>query len=638
MLEKFFITCNEENHWTLTDATRADNKIIFLRDEYDKFWQKVLRGENFALPRYGDGERALMRGHDFSVDGWRTGGGVTALGKALLDSLTVDAPNFYYGISCPCCDSAAYYWYLRHIKSFNVTFSNIWVNANFKTFQKNFWQLKRDAVLITNWRGKDKTFGKLNVKRHYLVGDDCVKFFETDCAALINRIIAEVGHEKNLLYVVSAGPLSNVIIAELFKRNPDNCYVDFGSATDLMTHDKVTRPYMVDGTSYARQNCWMFDKRRISIDVDVVLSCYKRPQVLRQQLDAVKSQTLAPRRIFLYQDGIDGYYKVELNDRILGEFDACKISATNGGVWKRFEFAAEIAKSPYICMFDDDTIPGERWLENCHMNMMQQRGVFGVNGYVVTDFKDYRNNRLMAGIFNPNVKTCAVDFVGHSWFFEREILPWMLAKPWGKKYKICGEDMTISAAAKEHGIYSYIPPFPKNILSLWGELPQFFSRYGASEVAISRNPSNHDKMYEAFKEIHADGWQCLLEEKPAYINEFLSVFKQQQPPPAKKLKASTEQLLTLLRKKPSILFGERKYSAPVCKLFNLKQTQYNILDDDKNTIDLGRMFSIMRQGALHVFFVDAYEQLTPYFKKAGLREGVDFSDGRGLLIAVTNYI
>lgn len=76
MLEKFFITCNEENHWTLTDATRADNKIIFLRDEYDKFWQKVLRGENFALPRYGDGERALMLGRRFNtVDNWSTGGG-----------------------------------------------------------------------------------------------------------------------------------------------------------------------------------------------------------------------------------------------------------------------------------------------------------------------------------------------------------------------------------------------------------------------------------------------------------------------------------------------------------------------------------------------------------------------------------
>ena len=47
MLEKFYIACNEENHWTL-DATRADDKIIFLKDEYEKFWRKIQRGEKFC--------------------------------------------------------------------------------------------------------------------------------------------------------------------------------------------------------------------------------------------------------------------------------------------------------------------------------------------------------------------------------------------------------------------------------------------------------------------------------------------------------------------------------------------------------------------------------------------------------------
>ena len=75
MLEKFYIACNAENHWTL-DATRADDKIIFLKDEYEKFWQKILRGENFALPRYGDGERALMLGRAFRAqEGWNVSGG-----------------------------------------------------------------------------------------------------------------------------------------------------------------------------------------------------------------------------------------------------------------------------------------------------------------------------------------------------------------------------------------------------------------------------------------------------------------------------------------------------------------------------------------------------------------------------------
>ena len=80
MLEKFFITCNAENHWTL-DATHADDKIIFLRDEYEKFWRKILRGENFALTRYADGEHNLMLGYKMNnIDGW-TSSGQTALAR-----------------------------------------------------------------------------------------------------------------------------------------------------------------------------------------------------------------------------------------------------------------------------------------------------------------------------------------------------------------------------------------------------------------------------------------------------------------------------------------------------------------------------------------------------------------------------
>ena len=125
MLEKFYITCDAENQWTL-DATRADDKIIFLKNEYEKFWRKIVRGDNFALSRSADGEYALMLGHKVKAqEGWAASEGVTNLGKALLETLQIDDPNFYYGVSCPCCDSAAYYWYLRHTNSSNITFSNI---------------------------------------------------------------------------------------------------------------------------------------------------------------------------------------------------------------------------------------------------------------------------------------------------------------------------------------------------------------------------------------------------------------------------------------------------------------------------------------------------------------------------------
>lgn len=400
-----------------------------------------------------------------------------------------------------------------------------------------------------------------------------------------------------------------------------------------MTHGKTTRPYMTEGNPYAKQNCWMFDRKKISIDVDVVMTCYKRPQVLTQQLAAIKNQTLAPSRLFLYQDGIDGYYKIELNDRILSEFDACKISAKNCGVWKRFEFAEEIAKSPYVCLFDDDTIPGARWFENCHMNMMQIRGVYGTNGVLLKTIEGYPRDYFNAGWYKPNKKTCAVDFVGHSWFVEREALTWMLAKPWRGKYKLVAEDMTLSVAASEHGVGTYTPQHPKQIPSLWGSLPNFGLKYGTNEVAISINPANLNAMTAAIKEIRASGWKHLLEKNPGYLEEFFGAREQQPPSSGKKALAQLFKL-PLPGKKFSIFLGEQKYSASVCKLFGLSQANYKVFVDEKNQIDIGKLFSFTRRDSVHVFFTDAYELLKPYLEKAGMKTEIDFADGRGLVAAL----
>ena len=380
MVEKFFITCKHENSWNITDEGRHHENILSMKDEYKKYWQKIVSGENFAFARYADGERRLMFGDKIkSQEGWHAPEGITKLGEDLEKSLGLIASNFVYAISCPCCDSEAYYWYLQRLENCQITFANLWINANFAEFWRNFQTLERDAVLITNYRGQGKPYGKLNIKKHYSISDDCVKFWEKEGQALIQKIISETGREKNLLYAVSAGPMSALIIKALYENNPDNCYIDFGSALDPFTHGKITRPYMVESTPYAHQNCWMFNSSKINLDVDVVLSAYKRPQVLAQQLDAVQNQTLRPRRIFLYQDAVKaGEPKVVIDEEILKRFDAYEIAAENGGVWKRFEYAARKTLSPYVCVFDDDTIPGRRWLENCHIHSIQKAGGYTV--------------------------------------------------------------------------------------------------------------------------------------------------------------------------------------------------------------------------------------------------------------------
>ena len=236
-----------------------DSKI-FLFEEYNRIWQRVKNEENFALIRNGDGERGLILGRPFSAqEGWKSPNKQTLLGKAIKDSNSIIDPNYIIGISCPCCDIDAYHWYLQNIPSRNLTFANLWVNSNYQRFISDFSELNRDAIIIANHRAQGKKIGNLNILKYYSVSDDCVSFWENEAGTLINKVVADFGDQKNLLFVVSAGPMSGPIIAALFKHNPNNCYLDCGSAIDAFYYEKQTRPYMDPSTVYAQRKCWMHD-------------------------------------------------------------------------------------------------------------------------------------------------------------------------------------------------------------------------------------------------------------------------------------------------------------------------------------------------------------------------------------------
>lgn len=484
------------------------NNLLTLQDELNKFWNMIESNLNFTLLRYGDGERAIMQGRKVKAqEGWYFQGGESKLGNDLLATLSVTGKDLWHGISCPCCDRESYYWYISRILNTNITFSNLWVNNNHKTFIKKFMNLKRDTVVIANYRSEGKKIGNLNVLKTYLVSDDCISFWEKEAKKLLREIKKEFGERNNLLYVVSAGPMSEPIIIDLFGNNPNNCYIDFGSSIDKFIHNKETRPYMNANSQYSRKKCWMYNSNKVSFDVSVILTLYKRPETLSKQLAAIKSQSLKPKEIMLFQDGIEEDYKIEISSFLKKKFDNIKISEINVGVWARFKFAFE-AKSPYICVFDDDTIPGHRWLENCHYHALQQKGIYGAIGIIMREprgypYKDY----FRVGWASPFSKLMEVDFVGHSWFLRKEYLQYMFEETEAfQKHKYVGEDICLSVQAAKHGILTFVPPHPFNNKDLWGGDPEWSNYFGMSTVAISSSKDNYQKMQQIICDFESDGW------------------------------------------------------------------------------------------------------------------------------------
>ena len=91
------------------------------------------------------------------------------------------------------------------------------------------------------------------------------------------------------------------------------------------------------------------------IKIAVILNVFKRVEHLKLQLESIENQTIKPSQVFVWQNSIDG---IKIDKNLQSKFNLIK-SSQNLGVWARFSFALNI-DCDYICIFDDDTIPGNK--------------------------------------------------------------------------------------------------------------------------------------------------------------------------------------------------------------------------------------------------------------------------------------
>lgn len=231
-------------------------------------------------------------------------------------------------------------------------------------------------------------------------------------------------------------------------------------------------------------------------DITVVLNGYKRKENLSIQLDAIKNQSIKPKEILCWYNNPDDMSLVNFD--VVGQ---CKTAVCNNnfGVWARFAFAL-MAKTEYVCIFDDDTIPGKLWFENCLNTIKTHDGLLGTIG---VNFFDNHNYMLHSrvGWDNPNENTEIVDIVGHSWFFRREDLSnYWRELPCIDHSNFVGEDMHFSYTLQKFtNKKTYVPPHPKDNIEMWGSNPSIAWKVGTDSNAISTKQDNIDQFSKALK-------------------------------------------------------------------------------------------------------------------------------------------
>lgn len=217
------------------------------QDDLETIINKIESKQNFALARYADGELAVIENKKIiGCDGWRVTDEDLQFSRDLLDTCNHTESNYFYGISCPCCDIVGNQK-LRNILSSSrdrLTYSNIFVNSNWNKAYSYF--MNKQKVLICNSSSKIK-------EDFYKVPSNVLESYRTEKNSLKIYYESIATNYKNYLFCISAGPLAEIIIHWMYSVNPDNQYVDIGSCLDPYLHGRVTRDYQ--NSVYINKSC-----------------------------------------------------------------------------------------------------------------------------------------------------------------------------------------------------------------------------------------------------------------------------------------------------------------------------------------------------------------------------------------------
>jgi hypothetical protein len=237
--------------------------------------------------------------------------------------------------------------------------------------------------------------------------------------------------------------------------------------------------------------------------ITVVLNAYKRISYLKLQINAITNQTIQPCEIILWKN-FSGK-KLKLPEDILNKITLIECSK-NLGVWSRFS-AALNSKSDFVCILDDDTIPGNKWFENCINSSAVCDGIFGTRG-----LRFYTKNRYDPNDFygwqNPVEEIIEVDIIGHAWFFKRSYLSFFWRElPEIDQNLLVGEDIHFSYTIQKYAnLKTYVPPHPEGVTDLWGSLPEYGNLLGIDNNSISNRVSSHKLFNESLKRYTKKGF------------------------------------------------------------------------------------------------------------------------------------
>lgn len=248
-------------------------------------------------------------------------------------------------------------------------------------------------------------------------------------------------------------------------------------------------------------------EKYINNEITVILTVWKRHQNLQMQLEHLVNQTKKPYQIWIYQN--ESHFNIQLSTETKEEHKISVIQSKDINFKFHGRFALPLlCDTEYVAIFDDDTLPGPRWLENCLDTSRRNNCIVGANGRTLKAGFETVDDQHVAGCGDgrPVEAEKEVDLVGHCWFFKTE---------WAKNIWLDrpytwdnGEDIHLAAANQIYGgIKCFVPRMPAQDRSLWGDLRPHL---GADEHATWKKADHGALRGEIVKYWCEKGWAPLV--------------------------------------------------------------------------------------------------------------------------------
>ena len=252
---------------------------------FDKLLSKIKNKENFAFTRFSDGEMFILKNEVLVLaDNHYVTGKIRGANrytkeehkefypekhqsyrKKLIECYRHDQINYFKGI-CTATDGHVGKENFDWLIDFHggdhesLTFSNLLINANYSRFIEELVPLLeyRNVIYVVNELA-DTSKLPFNILKEFKIGSNCM-INDYDITSKIKNYIKDEGIE-NAIILCSAASLSNFIIYECFKDNPNNTFLDIGSCLNPLlglegwryTRGYLTGYWMDSGSPFAKQ-------------------------------------------------------------------------------------------------------------------------------------------------------------------------------------------------------------------------------------------------------------------------------------------------------------------------------------------------------------------------------------------------